>query len=93
MWIVAIMGTAMLATAALPANGFAAEPSLFQFEPQAQRHCPSDIVVWADAALHLYNVRGERWYGATKSGAYLCLREAEKAGYRSRRAVTAAGAE
>jgi hypothetical protein len=84
---------ALLAVAVSPGNGFAAEPPFFPFEQQAQQHCPGDSVVWVNAALHLYNVKGERWYGATKSGAYVCLREGEEAGYRARRIKISAGAE
>jgi hypothetical protein len=83
----------VLMTMTAPGDGVAAEPLRFQFEPQAQQHCPSDSIIWADAALHLYNVRGERWYGSTKSGVYMCLREAEQAGYRTRRAAAAAETE
>jgi len=84
---------AALLITVLPANAQATEKLLFQFEQQAQQHCPSDSVVWADPALHLYNVKGERWYGATKGGAYLCLRDGEKQGYHARRAAVSAGAE
>jgi hypothetical protein len=84
MRIAGTLPIAMLLAVASPASLFAAEPLLFQFEQQAQRHCPDDSVVWTDAARHLYNVKGERWYGATKSGAYVCLRDVEKAGYHAR---------
>jgi hypothetical protein len=85
---IAALGIAALAAAALPIVGFAAEPLLFQFEQQAQHHCPTDSVVWASAELHLFNVKGERWYGTTKGGAYMCRRDAEQAGYRPRRTAT-----
>ena len=84
MGIAAYIRLAALATAALPVSGFAAEQRLFQFEQQAQQHCPGDRIVWADPVLHLYNVKGERWYGATRNGACLCLRDGEKAGYHAR---------
>jgi hypothetical protein len=87
MRIVGYVLVALLAATAMPANGNAAEPLLFPYEQQAQQHCPGDDVVWADAVLRSYNVKGERWYGRTKSGAYLCLRDAERAGYRARRAA------
>jgi hypothetical protein len=93
MRIVRTILIAMLVTASLPIYSFAAEPPLFQFEQQAQLHCPADTVVWTDAALHLYNLKGERWYGATKNGAYACLRDGEKAGYHPRRTPVALSAE
>jgi plastocyanin len=55
----------------------------FQFEPQAQRHCPGDTVVWIEARLQIYNVSADRFYGRTTTGAFACLREVETAGYRS----------
>ncbi len=93
MRIVPILPVAALMAAVSPRAGTAAEPVLFPFEQQAQQHCPGDNVVWIDAARHFYNIKGERWYGATKSGAYLCLRDGEKAGYHPRQTPAAAGAE
>jgi plastocyanin len=55
----------------------------FQFEPQAQRHCPGDTVVWIEARLQIYNVSSDRFYGRTTTGAFACLRDVEMAGYRS----------
>jgi hypothetical protein len=54
---------------------------IFQFEQQAQQHCPADSVVWAIAGLGIYNSSAERWYGQTKDGAYACLGDARAAGY------------
>jgi hypothetical protein len=90
---VPILLAAVLIAVALSRGSIAAEPVLFQFEQQAQQHCPGDNVVWIDPARHFYNIKGERWYGATKSGAYLCLRDGEKAGYHPRRTPAAAAAE
>jgi len=53
----------------------------FQFEQQAQEHCPGDSIVWAIARSGIYNSRAERWYGQTRDGTYVCRREAEAAGY------------
>jgi hypothetical protein len=58
---------------------------LFQTEQTAQQHCPSDQVVWANLPTHIYHLRGQRWYGRTKSGAYVCEKEAEANGYRMTR--------
>ena len=44
--------------------------AVFQFERQAQLHCAGDA-------------NTERWYGQTKNGAFACLRDAERAGYRA----------
>lgn len=53
----------------------------FQFEQQAQQHCPDDSVVWATPRSGVYNSSGERWYGQTSDGTFACLLDAQKAGY------------
>jgi hypothetical protein len=57
----------------------------FPAEQQAQQHCPADTVVWVNLPTGIYHFRGERWYGNTKSGAYVCQREADQAGDRATR--------
>jgi len=59
----------------------------FQFEQQAQRHCPGDSVVWATAGSGIYNLNVERWYGQTSDGTFTCLLDAQKAGYQPTRVV------
>ena len=74
------------------ANAAALLPEMphFQFELQAQQHCPADAVVWVVATRGLYNSSSERWYGRTNNGTYACLRDAEKAGYRASSTASAA---
>jgi hypothetical protein len=55
----------------------------FQFEHQAQQHCPADAVVWAITRSGVYTTNGERWYGQTDDGTFTCLLDAQKAGYRA----------
>ena len=57
----------------------------FSTEAAAQRHCPSDEVVWLNTKTGVYHEKGMRWYGRTKSGAYVCRKEADAAGYRDTR--------
>jgi hypothetical protein len=52
----------------------------FPSEQQARQHCPSDTVVWLNLPSGIYHFHDERWYGATKNGAYVCQREADRAG-------------
>ena len=54
----------------------------FTTEQLAQQHCPNDVVVWLNLPTGIYHMRGERWYGRTKSGAYVCEKEADQAGDR-----------
>jgi len=77
--ILLVLGLAAFLMGA-PARG--ADIPYFSSPAQAQAHCPSDEVVWLNLPTGIYHVRGSRWYGATKSGAYVCRAEADRAGYR-----------
>ncbi len=63
----------------------AAQIQFFTTEAAAQRHCPNDEVVWLNIPSGIYHLKGERWYGRTKNGAYVCRREADAAGDRETR--------
>ena len=58
---------------------------LFASEAAAQAHCPRDQVVWLNTNSGIYHEKGMRWYGNTKSGAYVCRKEADAAGNRDTR--------
>jgi hypothetical protein len=58
---------------------------LFPTEAAAQKHCPSDTVVWLNTATGVYHEKGMRWYGNTKAGSYVCRAEADNAGDRDTR--------
>jgi hypothetical protein len=58
---------------------------LFSSESAAQAHCPRDVVVWLNTNSGIYHEKGMRWYGNTKSGAYVCRKEADAAGNRDTR--------
>lgn len=78
---VLLLGVAIVpATAALAID---APLQLFTTEQSAQKHCPSDTVVWLNLPSGVYHFPGQRWYGATKNGAYVCRKEADKAGDRA----------
>ena len=70
----------------LPTPGAALSPtaplSSFPTEAQARQHCSSDMVVWLNLPTGIYHLKGQRWYGLTKSGAYVCRGEADRAGMR-----------
>jgi hypothetical protein len=57
-------------------------PEQFQTEDAAKAHCPADQVVWVSLKTDVLHLSGSRWYGATREGAYVCLGEAERAGWR-----------
>ncbi len=57
----------------------------FPTEQQAQQHCSNDTVVWLNFPTRIYHFKGERWYGMTKNGAFVCQKEADQAGDRATR--------
>jgi len=63
-------------------TGIGAELTTFTSEQEAQQHCPADTVVWLNLPTGIYHLKGERWYGRTKNGAYVCEKEADQAGDR-----------
>ena len=66
-----------------PIQSFALDE--FNTEQAAQKHCPSDIVVWVNLPTGIFHYKGQRWYGMTKKGAYVCKQEAVKEGDRPSR--------
>lgn len=80
-------------SAAKPAPSAAATPSgtttapaaagQFAHEAQAKSHCPGDTVVWANLDSKVYHFSGNRSYGNTKKGAYMCERDTTAAGFRA----------
>jgi hypothetical protein len=62
---------------------FAIPLTPFRYEPQAQRHCPADVIVWLDLRKGIYYAkRQQRWYGRGSTGSFVCREEARASGYR-----------
>jgi hypothetical protein len=70
-------------TMAPPSLVAAAALHYFTTDDAAQAHCPRDVVVWLNIPSGIYHYKGERWYGRTKHGAYVCEKEAVAAGDRA----------
>jgi len=70
---------------ALVAVAPASAQQMFPTQQEAQQRCPQDVVVWLNIPTRIYHMQGERWYGATKNGAYVCEKEADAAGDRATR--------
>jgi hypothetical protein len=51
----------------------------FANEAEAKAHCPADTVVWVNTKSHKYHYSGNRSYGTTKRGAYMCEADAKAA--------------
>jgi hypothetical protein len=47
--------------------------------------CPGDKVVWVNTKSHVYHYQGERYFGSTKEGQFLCEQAAVKEGDRATR--------
>ena len=62
--------------AGAPANQFANETL-------AKARCPRDVVVWANLDSKIYHFTGNKDYGNTKEGAYMCEKDALQQGIRA----------
>lgn len=64
------------------ATATAAGAGQFASVGDAQRHCPRDTVVWANTASKIYHYSGNKNYGNTKGGAYMCQQDSDRNGFR-----------
>jgi|SRR5271169_1687722 len=54
----------------------------FSSEQAAKGHCPGDTIVWANlAGSKAYHTSGNRYYGKTKHGAFMCQKDADQSGF------------
>ena len=44
--------------------------------------CPGDKLVWVNTRSGIYHFRGERYFGSTSAGKFMCEREADREGDR-----------
>lgn len=59
----------------------ASEPlDLFDNEAAAREHCGKEAVVWLDVPSHTFWLKGQKGYGASKTGGYTCRKDATKTG-------------
>jgi hypothetical protein len=66
-----------------PSTGKPAGVNQYVAEAQAKSHCPRDTVVWANLDSKIFHFAGHGDYGHTKSGAYMCERDAAGQGMRA----------
>ena len=83
MKVPSLLGTLLLVF--ISVQEASAAPNLYTTEKDAQAHCPKDVVVWLNLPTGIYHFNGERWYGRTKNGAFVCKTEADRAGDRATR--------
>jgi hypothetical protein len=55
----------------------------FAAEALAKARCPTDTVVWANLNSKIYHFSGNKSYGTTKEGAYMCEKDAMAQGVRA----------
>lgn len=58
-------------------------PNQFPLEALAKAHCPADTVVWVNLKSKIYHFGGNKDYGTTKDGAYVCEKDAIGQGVRA----------
>ncbi len=67
---------------ARPSESSSLATDQFSSEQAAKSHCPSDTVVWVNlAGSKAYHTKGNRYYGKTKHGAFMCQKEADQSGF------------
>jgi len=84
---------ALAQAAPVRAPAASARAGQFSAEAAAQAHCPADSVVWVNRESKATHVAGSKYYGKTKSGAYMCRKEADAAGFHAPRARNTAAAQ
>jgi hypothetical protein len=47
--------------------------------------CPGDRIVWVNTRSGVYHYQGERYFGSTRQGEFLCEKEARREGDRPTR--------
>jgi hypothetical protein len=72
------LGLIPFAILGLPA-AYAQTPS---HTPPAGLTCPGDKLVWVNTRSGVYHFQGERYFGSTKQGKFICERDADKEGDR-----------
>ena len=78
----ASLGIALFFLVVSPSRAAALPLTIFRYADQAQRHCPSDTVVWLDFAKRTYYSKGQSKFGQGFHGSYVCRSEARSGGYR-----------
>lgn len=73
-----------LVGAVLPIATAASAQTVRHPEP-AGFSCPGDRKAWVNTRSGVYHLQGERWYGSTKQGQYLCEKAAKVEGDRETR--------
>jgi hypothetical protein len=82
-----ILALVIVLSATGAASAHEAPAQHFHSEQEAKQHCPNDSVVWVNTKTGVYHLKGERSYGATIAGTYVCRKDADAEGDRITRNV------
>jgi len=66
-----------------PATGMPSGANQYASEGAAKTHCRTGTVVWANLGSKIYHFSGNKSYGHTKKGAYMCETDAMSQGMRA----------
>jgi hypothetical protein len=81
LWFVLFLAAAGPAVAQSASSKPPAATNQFTTEQAAKAHCPGDTIVWATLSrAKVFHLSGDRYYGKTRRGAYMCQQDAVKAG-------------
>lgn len=80
MHAIRLLAALVVTAGATNANAIPLTP--FRYEAQAQRHCPTDTVVWLDFRKEIYYLKHQRHYAQGNTGSFVCRDEARSGGYR-----------
>lgn len=69
--------------AATPAPAAAMRANQFSTEALAKSRCPAETVVWVNLKSRIYHFAGNKDYGKTKRGAYMCEKDTAAASFRA----------
>ena len=53
-------------------------------DPPPSMTCPGDKLVWCNLPTLIYHFQGERYFGCTRTGKFLCQHDADREGCRPR---------
>jgi hypothetical protein len=74
-----VVGVTAQMTMLNSAPSFAQTPS---HVPPPGMTCQGDKLVWVNTRSHIYHFQGERYFGSTKEGKFMCEHDADKEGDR-----------
>jgi hypothetical protein len=78
-----------------PAKSKAAVPVEGQYttEADAKQKCGAELVVWVNSSTKVYHFAGNKSYGKTSKGAYMCRNQADSTGFHAAKNEKAPGAK